>query len=494
VKDSSKVTRLNSQYFNLNLQFFESSMKMDEKFIAICTFRNESTKFCFFSKKTLDLLWQKTLKGNMKSDFVYGQGMLVLYVKPKTESVKFGLIEMYDVTSGRFIREMRNSVVGRDEDLKHRVGFNSKFMIITSEKRKISIYRLQTVKNRNSDPTLACVIEDDFIFFLALNESKIFGSRYTYNFGSFELFGNITKSVTLSLPWRSVWRSKGVDEEPLEPLHHMEAYREVLKYFYELSKNCQTDPKTIDLEKIDLATFTFGDDFIGYRQRRPKMIIFDENMDKSCHKMIYRSVQISKNTEVSVLGTSIHLIDIATGKVIKEKKLEREADEWHVNCNLLVCVHNIAEHKRLLSVWRIENSVNLTRIKDVTIGDYDGSVQVDKQFIAVETRSEENAETKTYNFISMKTFQVERSVSSWAKYLAYDKGYLFLQNKNLVRILDVSSGTFLRDIRMELDQSDSIICCANSNYVVLLSCIEYDNNNNNNNVFNLYSAFSINNR
>ena len=36
------------------------------------------------------------------------------------------------------------------------------------------------------------------------------------DFGSFDYFRNSTKSVTLSLPWRGVWRSKGVDEECLE--------------------------------------------------------------------------------------------------------------------------------------------------------------------------------------------------------------------------------------------------------------------------------------
>jgi hypothetical protein len=103
----------------------------------------------------------------------------------------------------------------------------------------------------------------------------------------------------------------------------------------------------------------------------------------------------------------------------------------------------------------------------VAIGEYDGSLQVDEQFIAVQTRSNENAGTKTYNLISIKTFQIERSVSFRAKYFAYDKGYLFLQNKNLVRILDVASGTFLRDICMESDKPESIICCANSSFVVL---------------------------
>ena len=72
---------------------------------------------------------------------------------------------------------------------------------------------------------------------------------------------------------------------------------------------------------------------------------------------------------------------------------------------------------------------------------------MDDNFIAVETAVQERAGTKIFKLISMKTFQVERSVSSRVKYFAYDKGYLLLQNKNLVRILEVASGTFLRDTR-----------------------------------------------
>ena len=98
VKDPSKVRRLMSEHFNRDLQFdLKSSMKMDDQFIAISTFHNETTRFYFFSKKTLNLLWQKTLNGNMKDDVVYGQGMLLLYEK-KSESEEFGIIEMYDVT------------------------------------------------------------------------------------------------------------------------------------------------------------------------------------------------------------------------------------------------------------------------------------------------------------------------------------------------------------------------------------------------------------
>jgi hypothetical protein len=219
------------------------------------------------------------------------------------------------------------------------------------------------------------------------------------------------------------------------------------------------------------SNFYFGDDFIGFRQHNPNIFIYDENLDENCREMNYKVVQISKTTDLYVMGKTIQLIDIEARKVTKEMKLKIEVKDWHFNCNLLVCVHKIADREHLLSVWRVENSLNLNHIKDVAIEDYNGSLEGDEMFIAIKTYSEENTGRKTYKFIS--TFQIERLVSFRVRYLAYDTGYLFLQNKNLVRILDVASGTFLRNIRLEPDQLDSIVCCANSNYVVILSCNKF---------------------
>ena len=498
----SKVTRLNSQHINLDFQLFETSyrhneqpnlhfsMEMDDQFIVVSTYQ-KTTNFYFFSKKTLDLHWQKTVDENVKFNFFYGEGTLVVYV---TQGIyeEFGLIEMYDVKSGRFIRELRVSVNERFGYFYNRVGLNSKFMVIAgwceyqeSFGYKFNIYDLETIKNKNSaDDLLVYTLhgrtycqEDDSCLSsldLMMDESEIFcfgGAQINiFNFGSLESFRNEAKSVTLSLPWRSVWRSKGVDEEPLEPVHHMEVYTEVLKYFHELTMNCQTASKTRSINNVDLATFTLGDDFIGFRRHRPEIVMYDENIDESCQETNCQIVQISQTAHLSVMGKTIQFIHNTTGKFIKETKLKREVEDWHFNCNLLVCVHKIAEHEHLLRVWKLENSLNLNHIKDVAITDYDGSLQVYEMFIAVETCSDENTGTKSYNFISLKKFQVERSLSSRAKYFAYDKGHLFLQNKNFIRILDVSSGTYLRDIHMEQHEPDSMFLCANSRYVVILSC------------------------
>ena len=176
-----------------------------------------------------------------------------------------------------------------------------------------------------------------------------------------------------------------------------------------------------------------------------------------------------ETTHVSVMVKTIQLIDSSTGNVINEMKLEREAIGFHFGHNRLVFVHKIAEREHLLSVWRAESSLNLTHLEDVAIEDYDGSLQVDEMYITVKSCIDENAGTKTFNFISMKTFQVERSLSLRAKYFEYDGGYLFVLKKEyLVGVLDVASGTFLHGIRLEPTNTNRIITRANSNYVVIV--------------------------
>ena len=49
------------------------------------------------------------------------------------------------------------------------------------------------------------------------------------------------------------------------------------------------------------------------------------------------------------------------------------------------------EHKHLLSIWKTENSSNVTHIKDLAIGGYDASLQVGEMFIAIETAGRQNA-------------------------------------------------------------------------------------------------------
>ena len=179
------------------------------------------------------------------------------------------------------------------------------------------------------------------------------------DFSSFEL-RNEAKSVTLSLPWRSVWRSKGVDEEPVEPGRHMEAYREVLTYFEELNKNCQT---AIECFAVDLnqARLILHDDFINDRQlAEVKMYVAKRN--EKPQEMNEKTVQINKNTHGSVMSLEIQLIDVTTGDTVNKIKLNIDAIGFHIGGNLLVSVSKMAEYENLLSVRRVENSLNLTHI------------------------------------------------------------------------------------------------------------------------------------
>jgi hypothetical protein len=470
VSDPLRVIRLKSRHFSLRLPFstFTPSMKMDDQFIVVPSFQSETSNFYFFSKKTLDLHWQKTVDGNMRDSFAYGKGLLLFYVLKENEGhEECGVIEVYDVKSRKCIREMSIARKYSYYKFKNHVGFNSKFMIVF-EKRlpfKMNIYDLEAIKNPNSsaDELLVHISAVDFhCQKIVVTETEIFCLDWetftVLDFSSINVFQNATKSVTLSLPWRSVWRSKGVDEEPLEPVHHMEAYREILKYFHELSTNTQ---KAIETCPLLYPPFFSDSDFINDKQLASVVCI--KEMNNESQKMNDKTVLINKNTHGSVMR--IQLIDVTTGCITdKMMKLNIHAIDCHMGGNLLVSVSKMAEHEHLLRVWRLEKSLKLTRVKDLLIEDYD-SLQIDEQFIALHVPNEHT--DMTFNFISMKTFQVERSLTCYYETSYYDGGYLFLMNSDcLVRILDVASGTFLHDIRMEPSSFDSIIFRVNSNYVV----------------------------
>ena len=137
---------------------------------------------------------------------------------------------------------------------------------------------------------------------IAVTETEIFIQDWEtmriLDFRSFNVFQNEASFVTLSLPWGGVWRRKGVDEETLEPVHHMEVYRKVLKYLHGLSVNCQTVIKCYPIVDPEIESFNLSDDFIGYRQRNSEMA-------EILKKMESKTVQISKNMEVSVMGDII---------------------------------------------------------------------------------------------------------------------------------------------------------------------------------------------
>jgi F-box-like len=456
VSNPLRVTRLKSRHFCLGVRFrLHSSMKMDEQFIVVSTYQNPATGIKFFSKKTLDLHWQMSVPEYMTDNFAFGKGLLLKYVLKENE--KYGVIQVYDVTSRTYLREMRIKGLQKWEKFQHHVHFNSKFMVFVQSEHfanRISIFDLEAIRNPNSSVNELLVHTPAVKFYsnrIVVTETEIFcyvrEKIEKLDFSSFVLLHNEAKSVPLSLPWRSVWRSKGVDEEPLEPVRHMEVYREVLHYFDELSMNCQT---AIECHAVDLdqASFTLRVDFINDRQ----LALVEKYVDKM----------------------KIQLIDVTTGDTMnKMMKLNIDAICCHIGGNLLVFVSKMTEHEHLLSVWRVENSFNLTRIKDVSMGGYDRyafySLQVDEHFIAV--RSPNQAASTTINFISQKSFEVERSLSfslSCFQKSYYAGGFLFLLSSEcLVRILDVATGTFLHDIRMEPTRIDCKITRVNSNYVVI---------------------------
>ena len=178
----------------------------------------------------------------------------------------------------------------------------------------------------------------------------------------------------------------------------------------------------------------------------------------------------NQSNQLTVKGKAIQLIAVTTGDVINEIKLERDVTDFHFGGNRLVFVSKIAEVEHLLSVWKIDNSLKLTHLKDVAIGDhfspynYQDSLQVDEHFIAVNTLIGDKK--TTCNLISLQTFEIERSLSCDNRFHCfYDGSYLFLTNisRSFFRMFDVASGSFLHDMPIEQSFCDSVITRSNSN-------------------------------
>jgi F-box-like len=85
VSDPLRTIRLKSQYFNLGIhdeceecEKCETSMQIENEFIAISNFQGESTSFYFFSKKTLHLHWSKQFDGNNMNYLSFAKGLLLV--------------------------------------------------------------------------------------------------------------------------------------------------------------------------------------------------------------------------------------------------------------------------------------------------------------------------------------------------------------------------------------------------------------------------------
>jgi len=128
---------------------------MDEQFICISSTQGDTTRF-YFAKETLDLHWQKGFERNMMGNFAYGNGLLLTYFsKYNDKSEEYGVIQVHDAASRAFLREMRITAKNDFEIFHHKVGFNSKFMVIAQRNEyrlpyKMNIYDLKEVKTLDS--------------------------------------------------------------------------------------------------------------------------------------------------------------------------------------------------------------------------------------------------------------------------------------------------------------------------------------------------------
>ena len=146
-------------------------MKMDDQFIAFSTNQYGNTNFYFFSKKTLDLNWQKTVDGIMSDNFAYCKGLLLLYVSKENDNhEECAVIQVYDVISRTCVREMSIAAKEKYDKFEKKWVFKSKVMVVLEKPSdyglpfKMNIYDLEAIKNPNSiaDELLVHTLAVDF--------------------------------------------------------------------------------------------------------------------------------------------------------------------------------------------------------------------------------------------------------------------------------------------------------------------------------------------
>jgi hypothetical protein len=137
-----------------------SNIKMDEQFIVISRRHRVATmasSFIIISVETLEIKVKIPLSQEVDRSFVYEKGLLLVFLVEDFFS-SFGLIRVYDVPSGSFIREIATTLKPIFPfKLKRYFGFNSQFMIVSGQsgnrkrKTKLKIYDLAAIKNPESN-------------------------------------------------------------------------------------------------------------------------------------------------------------------------------------------------------------------------------------------------------------------------------------------------------------------------------------------------------
>jgi len=332
------------------------------------------------------------------------------------------------------------------------------------------------------------------------------------------------KQVALSPSWREIWKKMAIDKNALEPAYYRAICRESYRQAKELNNNWCTGQYVPRNTLLHLPPSRFAyrsyfyDDWIvvassGYdHHSREIMTYLYFFMKNSSH--VTECITLPPNHDFRYTDENFLICSRRSNVYIFDRRIDKftvqinEDEGRYIQCATLyngllgVLSQQRYNGRFLLSVWNVENPSRIALLKQFSFDvDYclnwtafDVSITIDEQFIVVKGYIYEEREGKrpckgiwpkcrkeplkkapvvVAHFISTRTLEVERLLTVDALTAVYDKGLLFVLIHGRVRIYDVSSGTFYRDLLLQKNASNSVcssqfLVSVNSKYVAIL--------------------------
>jgi hypothetical protein len=319
------------------------------------------------------------------------------------------------------------------------------------------------------------------------------------------------KQIALSPSWQETWKRRASDDDALETADYRAICRETYQYVKELKSNWCTGQAVQRNILLNLppshraCRFYFYDDWIVVetwdfdphsREGTTYLNFFMKNSSHVTECITlppkHRFCYIDRSFLICYKYAKIKIFDRKIGHFTSEINSDDD-DDLYIHCGTLcngllgVLFKDQINKRYLLRVWSVENPSRIALMKQLPFNlwgsHFPVSITMDNQFIVVMGyMPEEPIRLPKFNngpgvmplvahFISTRTLEVKGSLTVDAERAAYDKGLLFVLIHGRVRIYDVSSGTFYRDLHLQknLHSVDGWFeVSVNSKYVAIL--------------------------
>ena len=304
-------------------------------------------------------------------------------------------------------------------------------------------------------------------------ESSVLGRRF---------FQRMKKS---SAAWRRAWHKMAMDETNLKPEDYKNICRFILHYIQQVDDNWRKGKfKLTSCPNPNFLNrrFAIGEDFItACDEKYQQTHIFEKESMELKRKFIPDTSEyqiLDMNTVVYCHSNELAFHDTKTNELLSWIGLEQGPFRL-LDCSaikLFALCSNVNCMEFRVDIWKVDNVSDVTHVKAIEMA-WQGTNtscynwKVDEQFFHFNhyTFNHPKHKITTCHFIStgiVFSSGLERSLSVIRRF-AYDQGLMFIISDQLIRILDVASGTYLHDIHMNKFRWIKDIR-VNSNYVVII--------------------------